>query len=94
MTKTSSTESGAADARPPTRRTKHLLCHARVGHTVKLTSVKGGHQFRARLAAMGLIVGSELKVIRTDPKGPCILALKHSRIVLGRGAAHKVEVEG
>ncbi|HCU57430.1 MAG TPA: hypothetical protein DF984_04255 [Anaerolineaceae bacterium] len=34
-----------------------------------------------------------LKVVQVDPHGPIILAVKDSRIALGRGMAQKVMVE-
>ncbi|MFH0879871.1 MAG: FeoA family protein [Lentisphaerota bacterium] len=74
-------------------RERKTLSQTKAGQTVRLTSIKGGQSLRSRLAAMGLVKGVELKVLSGGSSGPCILAIKHSRIVLGRTASHKVEVE-
>jgi ferrous iron transport protein A len=71
-----------------------LLAAVEPGRTVRLASIRGGHGFRARLAALGLVPGAQVRVIQNGTRGPFIVAVKESRIVLGRGAAHKVEVEG
>ncbi|HBA82799.1 MAG TPA: hypothetical protein DCZ95_01775 [Verrucomicrobia bacterium] len=63
------------------------------GRTVKLAAILGGHGFRTRLAALGLVPGANVRVIRNGTRGPFIVAVKECRIVLGRGAAHKLEVE-
>ena len=63
------------------------------GHAVRLAAVHGGQDFRARLSALGLIPGAAARVIRNGAAGPLIVGVKESRIVLGRGAAHKVEVD-
>ena len=44
------------------------------------------------LAAMGLVPGTCFKVIRNDSRGPCVIGLKGTRLVLGRGMAERIEV--
>jgi Fe2+ transport system protein FeoA len=58
-----------------------------------LRSIGGGRQMRGRLAAMGLLPGTELEVIQNSGKGPFIVAVRGSRIVIGRGMAARMEVE-
>ena len=63
------------------------------GETVRLVSVEGGLGIRKRLADLGLNIGESLSVIQSDSQGPMILAVKESRLALGRGVAHKILVE-
>lgn len=62
------------------------------GRAVKLVSVDGGNNLRSRLASMGLIPGEEIQVVRNSATGPFIVAVKGSRLVLGRGMANKIMV--
>lgn len=63
------------------------------GEDVQLINIIGGRVLRKRLADLGLNPGLTLKVVVVDPQGPMILAVKDSRIALGRGMAQKVMVE-
>ncbi|MBN2289523.1 MAG: ferrous iron transport protein A [Candidatus Glassbacteria bacterium] len=62
------------------------------GKVVKMVSVEGGLNLRSRLAAMGLIPGVEIEVLRSSSTGPFIVVVKGTRLVLGRGMAHKIMV--
>ena len=63
------------------------------GRTARLSQVLGGRSLRGRLAAMGLVPGCEIQVLRNSGHGPFIVAVRDTRIVLGRGMAAKIEVE-
>lgn len=58
-----------------------------------LKQITGGRQLRGRLAALGLLPGTELEVIQNSGQGPFVVAVKGSRIVIGRGMASRIEVE-
>lgn len=61
---------------------------------VKLVAIHGGQRIRQRLADLGLTPGTTLRVVQADSWGPLIVALKDdARLALGRGMAHKIEVE-
>ena len=63
------------------------------GQRVTFVRVDAGRGLRARLAAMGLVPGVELEVIRNTFSGPFIIAVKGTRVMLGRGMAHRIIVE-
>ena len=63
------------------------------GNTAILRSIDGGRQLRGRLAALGLLPGSELEVIQNSGHGPFVVAVKGSRIVIGRGMAARISVD-
>ncbi|MGQ9500237.1 MAG: FeoA family protein [Dissulfurimicrobium sp.] len=62
------------------------------GRRVRLVSVEGGYNFKRRLSVLGLVPGVEVEMIRNPLRGPVIIGLKESRLVLGRGMAQKVIV--
>lgn len=62
------------------------------GRKVKLITIRAGRGLRSRLAELGLIPGVELEIIANSLDGPFILAVKGSRVVIGRGMALKIDV--
>jgi len=67
------------------------LCEAPIGKPVKLNGINGGSKFNRRLVELGLTPGVRLKVLQ-DSGGPLIIAVRDSRIALGRGMAKKISV--
>jgi Fe2+ transport system protein FeoA len=63
------------------------------GKRAVFKTISGGRHMRGRLAALGLLPGTELEVIQNSGHGPFILAVRGSRIVIGRGMASRIEVE-
>ena len=69
-----------------------LLSMVEPGQKVRLVTVQAGRGLKARLAEMGLVPGVELEVINSNLAGPFVVAVKQSRVMLGRGMAHKIVV--
>jgi len=67
------------------------LTQAPIGCLLKLESIEGGQKFRRRLVELGLTPGIVLRVLQ-DSGGPMILAVRDSRLALGRGMAEKLSV--
>lgn len=63
------------------------------GRDVRLVAVLAGRGLAQRLADMGLVPGVELRVVNNAAAGPLVVLVKGSRLVLGRGMAHKILVE-
>jgi len=72
---------------------KMPLTMVRPGQKVKLLAVDAGRGLKNRLASMGLVPGVELVVMNSAFAGPLVVSVKDSRIMLGRGLAHKIMVE-
>jgi ferrous iron transport protein A len=64
----------------------------RPGEIVRLSSIKGCENVQNRLTAMGFTPGVELEVVQ-DQGGPLMIAVRDSRVALGRGLANKILVE-
>jgi Fe2+ transport system protein FeoA len=48
---------------------------------------------RRRLASMGLTTGAEVESIISRGRGPIVVAVRQTRLALGRGIAAQVQVE-
>ena len=63
------------------------------GEVVTVVGVRAGWGLTRRLADMGLVPGTTLRVINSQMPGPIIIDLRGSRLVLGHGIAQKILVE-
>lgn len=68
------------------------LCSFSAGKTVRVVSIDAGHSLKNRLAAMGVMTNSALQIMRNEGAGRLIVAIKNSKVVLGRGASNKIFV--
>ncbi len=57
-----------------------------------LIGIGGGYCFRSRLAALGFTPGTRVRVIQNLGRGPMIVALRDTRIALGRCEAQRIRV--
>lgn len=63
------------------------------GRKVRMVGVQAGRGLQGRLAAMGLVPGAEIEVVRGSARGPFVVSVKGCRLMLGRGMAHRILVE-
>lgn len=63
-----------------------------IGEEGELVDIRGGHNLRQRLSAMGLNPGMKVTMIRNNSGGPVILGVMDSKIILGQGMAKKIMV--
>ena len=63
------------------------------GTKVRIVRIEAGHSLKNRLTAMGFLADEPIEVIRNDRRGQVIVAVKNSRVVLGRGMSHKIFVQ-
>jgi ferrous iron transport protein A len=69
------------------------LSETKIGQTVRLVRVEAGHGLKHRLAAMGLLPNTKIKLLRNEGKGQLIISVKGTKVVLGRGMSEKIMVE-
>ncbi len=62
------------------------------GADAVVAGIGGGRGLAARLAALGLTSGSQIKVLQNLGRGPILLLVRDTRIALGRGEAARVTV--
>ncbi len=70
------------------------LAMANKNEKLKILQVGHGEKFKKRLSDMGIYKDAQVRIIRNDIPGPLILDIKGSRLILGRGQAQKIMVEG
>jgi ferrous iron transport protein A len=68
------------------------LGYLEAGQSGKVASVLGGHGMLSRLATLGFTPGAELIMVQNFGWGPLIVAIRDTRIALGRGEANRVWV--
>ncbi len=68
------------------------LSKVQAGETVKLVGIKAGRGLNSRLASMGLVPNVKIKVVSNSQPGPFVISVKNSKVMLGRGMAHKIMV--
>ena len=78
---------------PATQRQIRPLSTTKAGETVRLVRIDAGRGLNSRLAAMGLVASTELRVVSNGHPGPFVLIVKDAKVVLGRGVAQKILVE-
>jgi ferrous iron transport protein A len=69
------------------------LSGAAEGQCVRLASLNAGGGMAARLSAMGLVPGVEVRVVRNKGRGPALVEVKGTRLALGRGMAAHILVK-
>jgi ferrous iron transport protein A len=67
---------------------------AREGETVSVRCVDCGMGLKRRLCDLGLYDNTNIKIVKNDISGPVIITVKDSKLVIGRGQANKILVEG
>jgi Fur family ferric uptake transcriptional regulator len=68
------------------------LQYAANGERVRIVTILGGREVQARLADMGLAVGTCLEIISNHSSGPLIVASKGTRLAVNAGLAKKIMV--
>ncbi len=63
------------------------------GREGKVEEVRGGRGLTGKLASMGIMPGTVVSLVRGGPGGPVVVEAHGSKVVVGRGMAHRVMVE-
>ena len=69
-----------------------VLSRVDQGREVTLIDIDGGRGIRSKLYSMGLVPGVKLTVLRGNCAGPTMVAVRDSRLAIGRGMAQKIIV--
>ena len=65
---------------------------AEPGRRLRVAGLAGGPALRARLAALGLLPGTDVTIIRRQGHGPLVVDVRGSRVALGRAVARHIQV--
>lgn len=69
------------------------LAFCRAGEEVEIVCVLGGRKLHNRIKELGLLPGTRIKVIQSNPTGPVLINYRGSNIALGHGMAHHLMVK-
>lgn len=69
------------------------LSEVQAGKTATVLHLCGGRGVVRRLAVLGFTPGAPVSVVQNFGRGPLIVAIRNSRLALGRGEARAVVVE-
>ncbi len=62
------------------------------GQRAVVVAFAGGRGVQRRLASMGLTIGVEVQSLISRGRGPIVVAVRQTRLALGRGIASRVQV--
>ena len=62
------------------------------GKVVTIVGIRAGRGLTRRLADMGLVPGTTLRVVNSQMPGPIMVEARSSKLVLGYGIAQKITV--
>ncbi|MDD3839523.1 MAG: FeoA family protein [Clostridia bacterium] len=80
------------DDAKPNNKTAMPLSMLGPGEQGVIDNIGWGYRLKKRLEDMGLVPGVKIKIISSQERGALIVCVKDSRLVLGRGMAHKILV--
>lgn len=62
--------------------------------TCRVISLKGGHGFRSKMHELGIHGAEDLRVVINGGRGPLVVELRGTRLILGRHMAERIWVSG
>lgn len=62
------------------------------GCYAEISGINGGEGIRDKILSMGLLPGETLQVISKQKRGPVIIKINGTRLVLGKGMSQKIYV--
>ena len=68
------------------------LSEIKTGQSAKVVSVDAGQGLNSRLLSIGILPNTQITVISNKHPGPFIISVKKTKMMLGRGMAHKIMV--
>ena len=68
------------------------LSTVRSGEKVRLVAIDAGRGLNSRLVSMGLVPNVQITVVNNGHPGPFVINVRNSKMMLGRGMAHKIMV--
>jgi Fe2+ transport system protein FeoA len=63
------------------------------GEKAVVCRLDGGRNFRQRLTNMGIRQGVRIEVLRGGRKGPCVVKVEGTTIMIGHGMTNRILVE-
>lgn len=71
---------------------KTNLNNIKAGCYAEILGITGGEGLRDKVLSLGLLPGNTIQVISNRKKGPVIIKINGTRLILGRGMSEKIHV--
>ena len=72
--------------------TEKNLTNIKSGSKVKVLKLSGGERFKDKLLCMGILPGHEVEVLSSQRKGPVMVKVNDTRVVIGHSMAERIIV--
>lgn len=72
--------------------TEKNLTDIKSGTRVKVLKLSGGERFKDKLLCMGILPGHEIEVLSSQKKGPVMVRVNDTRVVIGHSMAERIIV--
>lgn len=73
--------------------TEKTLANTKPGTKVKVLKLLGGERFKDKLLCMGILPGHEVEILSSQRKGPVVVKVNDTRVVVGYSMADRIIVE-
>ena len=70
-----------------------VLANAQKGNRHRVSEILTSDSIQGKLAAMGLVPGSEIEILQSSLHGAAIVSCRGAQLVLGRGLAQMIQLE-
>jgi len=72
--------------------TEKNLTNIKSGSKVRVLKLSGGERFKDKLLCMGILPGHEVEVLSSQRKGPVMVKVNDTRVVIGHSMAERIIV--
>ncbi|MFA5517991.1 MAG: FeoA family protein [Spirochaetota bacterium] len=69
------------------------LTDIKPGTKVKVLKLLGGERFKDKLLCMGILPGHEVEILSSQRKGPVVVKVNDTRVVIGYSMADRIIVQ-
>ena len=68
------------------------LLFAKENEALYITELRGGKHFKDKCINQGIIPGQKVEVLNVSEKGPYVVAINNSRVIIGNGMLGRIFV--
>jgi Fe2+ transport system protein FeoA len=69
------------------------LLFAKENETFYITELQGGKHFKDKCINQGIIPGQKIEILNITGKGPYVVAINDSRVIIGHGMLGRIFVQ-
>jgi Fur family ferric uptake transcriptional regulator len=69
------------------------LFFAKKNEIVRIAELRGGRHFKDKCINQGIIPGQKVEVLNNTERGPYIIGINNSRVIIGHGMLNRILVQ-